>query len=139
MDKEIDKKLERMVLENTYDKTLTFSDSRCSKCVNSLSGVCSLHHRDKLNMLKEIAIKNIPESDKKKNKIDVMLEPNSKIKFFSTNIIKPEELDYNSKENLNTNKKKIKSRCNLNNLVDITGKKCNDVSEMEFSFDDVFE
>ncbi len=139
MDKEIDKKLERMVLENTYTKTLTFSDSRCSKCVNSLSGVCSLHHRDKINMLKEIAIKNIPESDKKKNTINVMLEPNTKIKFFSTNIKKPEDFDFSLEKNLDLNKKFFKSKLNLNNLVDINGKKCNDVSEMEFSFDDLFE
>jgi hypothetical protein len=128
MDKEIDKELERMVLENKYKKTLDFSEARCSKCINSLSGACSVHSKLKINMYKELMIQNIPESEKQKNIVDINSMTDGKIHFFVKKSIGAE---YNKFQSI----KKI----NKNNLVDINGKKCNDVSEMEFSFDDVFE
>ena len=83
MDKEIVKELEKMVLENKYKKTLDFSDVRCSKCINSLSGVCNLHTKEKINMLKEILIKNTPTELKNKNILNVFTNPkNHEQKFF---------------------------------------------------------
>ncbi len=129
MDKEIVKELEKMVLENKYKKTLNFSGVRCSKCINSLSGVCNLHTRDKINMLKEVLIKNLPNEEKNKNTINVFTNPkNQEQKFFI------------QKENItDKNFLDLKKKYNFYQLVDCNGKKCNDVSEMEFSFDDLFE
>lgn len=128
MDKEIVKELEKMVLENKYKKTLNFSGVKCSKCINSLSGVCNLHTIEKINMFKEVLIKNLPIEQKNKNVLNVFTNPkNHEQKFF---IPKESILE---KQNIYINK------TNLEEFIDINGKKCSDISEMEFSFDDVFE
>lgn len=130
MDKEIVKELEKMILENKYTKTLDFLEVRCSKCINSLSEGCSLHTKDKINISKEVLVNSLPDEQKNKNVFNVFT--NSKIvehKFFI------QKEDILEKHNIEIN------RIKLDELVDLNCKKSNDdnISEMEFSFDDVFE
>ncbi len=138
MDKEIDQELQRMVLENKYQKTLDFSEIKCSKCLNSLSRTCNLHSKNKINMFKEIMLKNNPEFDNKnknKNILNISPTDSGEKKFTIVNYLdnKPESKSdyYQPKLNYSSPSKK-------NYLIDINGKKCSDISQMEFSFDDVF-
>ncbi len=132
MDKEIEKELERMVLENKYEKTLDFAEVKCSKCANSLSGACNIHYKNKINMLKEVMLKNLPESAKEKNHIALKENQKGSDKLTINKFVDSNNFNYFNSQGYQIFEKK-------NNLIDITGKKCKDVSEMEFSFDDVFE
>ncbi len=136
MDEEIDKELQRMVLENKYEKTLDFAQTKCSKCLNSLSRTCNLHSKNKINMFKEIMIKNNPVPDKK-NILNISPSDSGEKKL---TVVKNSDNDLNLDVNLNYYQPKLnyKSPDKKNYLVDLNGKKCRDISEMDFSFDDVF-
>jgi len=136
MDKEIDKELQRMVLENKYEKTLDFAQTKCSKCLNSLSRTCNLHSKNRINMFKEIMIKNNPDQDKKnKNILNISPSESGEKKL---TIIKNIDNDLDLNLNYYQPNLNYKSPNKKNYLVDLNGKKCRDISEMEFSFDDVF-